>query len=444
MKYIEQAKSITLFLLIALSLTLTFLTWNYQPKYQTIEHIQVENTMLSEQRPLSKVIKPYRMLFKLDEEETFTGTVSSKVIDRLMNSMAEMEANDLTLINHNLSDDKLDEMMRLPERMMLFFQDEVPLPTFNVLLPFHEKEIAEATFNRMIIDWSKLEATNQLQFLFVNTKQHTLHRSFVKMNDKSMFKREFVQQAAQFDRYLEVERAAAPSLYVLMNPTEVAPYTYFAETISPDLLKRVLFNDPNIVHRSIENAQSEKYTDSMSLMTIDAQNQSIHYVYPTAESITPIAPSTLIKDSVEFLNEHGGMTADYRFAAMNYQKHVIDYQMFFKDLPVYSDTTLTRISTTWGDNRIFRYRRPNYIFDMVLPDDKATKELASGPRTIEHLQYSLKKDINEIEDLVIGYYLVYDTGAQLFTLEPSWFMLTKNGWGRLSVERVGGVEYGLE
>ncbi|WPK13060.1 two-component system activity regulator YycH [Lysinibacillus louembei] len=443
MKYIEHIKSIILFLLVALSMTLTFLTWNYKPKYQTIEDIQVEHVALGEQKALNRVVKPYRLLFK--GEENFTGTISSAVIDTLMDELSEMEANDLTLINHNLSDDKVNEMLRMPNRMTLFFQADVPIPTFAAMLPFHNtKDIPETTFDRIVIDWSYLSTTSQLQFLFINSDNRTLYRSVVKVDNKTSFKRNFIDQAAKFDNYMEIERPGTKSLYVLMNPTEVVPYTYSVGTISTELLKRILFTDPNIVQRNIESTQSERYTDGMSLMRLDMQNQSIHYVYPPAESLSPIAPSILMKDSMDFLNEHGGITEDYRLAAMNYQKHIIDYQMFFEDLPVYSDTTFTRVSTTWGDNRIFRYRRPYYVFDMNLPDDKAAKELASGPRVIEQIQSNLTTNINDINDLVIGYYLEHDANAELITLEPNWFMLTENGWERLTSEQVGGVEYGLE
>ncbi|WP_107841900.1 YycH family regulatory protein [Metasolibacillus meyeri] len=443
MKYIEHIKSVILFLLIALSMALTFLTWNYKPKYQTIEDIQIEHITLGEQKVLNRVVKPYRLLFKAEED--FTGTVSSEVIDALMDEFSNMEANDLTLINHNLADDKLNEMLRAPNRMTLLFQADIPMPTFASILPFHDnKDIPETTFDRIIIDWSQLTVAGQLQFLFINADNRTLYRSFVKVYDKAAFKRNFIDRAAKLDSYMEIERPGTTSLYVLTNPTEILPYTYSVGTISTDLLKKILFTDPNIVQRNIESAQTEKYTDGMSLMRLDAQNQSIHYVYPPAESLSPIAASILIKDSIDFLNEHGGITEDYRFAAMNYQKHIIDYRMFFEDLPVYSDTTFTRISTTWGDNRIFRYRRPYYVFDMNLPDDKAAKELASGPQIIEQIQSNLKTDINEIDDLVIGYYLVHDADAQLITLEPNWFMLTESGWERLTPERSGGAEYGLE
>ncbi|WP_042478427.1 YycH family regulatory protein [Bacillus ndiopicus] len=443
MKYIEHIKSVILFLLVILSLVLTFLAWSYKPKYQTIEDIQIEHIALGEPKALNRVVKPYRLLFK--DEENFTGTTSTTVIDTLMDEFSSMEANDLTLINHNLADDKLNEMLRAQDRMILFFQADIPMPTFASILPFHDKDnIPETTFNRVVIDWSRLAATDQLQFLFISSNNRTMYRSFVKVNNKTSFQRNIIDRAVQFDSYMEIERTDATSLYVLTNPTEINPYAYLVESISIELLKKILFIDPNIVQRNIESAQSEKYTDDMSLMRLDIQNQSIHYVYPPAESISPIAASILMKDSIDFLNEHGGITADYRFAAMNYQKHVTEYQMFFNGLPVYSDTTLTRISTTWGDNRIFRYRRPYYMLDTPIPADKAAKELASGPRTIDYIQTTLKEDINEVEDLVIGYYLVHDAEADLFTLEPSWFMLTENGWERLTFERVGGDEYGLE
>lgn len=439
MKYIEHIKSVVLFLLVSLSLFLTFMIWNYQPNYKTAEDATAKQVSIGSKKAIEQVIKPYRILFK--DGDTFTGSVSGTVIDSLMAMIPTMQAQNLTLINNNLSNDKINEMLRLPERMTLFFPTEVPLPFFSSILPFSE-DLPETTFNRIIIDWSRLTTTRQLQFLFINTENRTLYRSYVKVHEEAKLLKGFIEPALNFARYEEVERQDKLSLYTISEPIESVKYNYYFNEISLDLFKHVLFPDPNIVQRNTEEStQAEKYTDGMSLMTVDRQSKMINYVYPAAESISDIPASRLLRDSFDFLNEHGGITADFRYSSMNNLKHVVEYQLFFQGLPVYSDDTLTRITTIWGDNRIFRYRRPYYSIEV---GEYSVKELLSGPEILDYIKHHTDYKLEQIKDIVVGYYLTQNQNNKSFTLEPSWFVITKDGWTHVMPERVGGVEYGLE
>src|SRR5690606_6316112 len=117
------------------------------------------------------------------------------------------------------------------------------------------------------------------------------------------------------------------------DPIKSARYMYLNEEIQPDLFKRILFTELNIVQRNIESSQSERFTDGTSLMTVDSQNRIINYVYPTAESIAPMSSTTLLIDSYNFVNDHGGFTMDYRLSSMNIGRHSTEYQLFVQGLP---------------------------------------------------------------------------------------------------------------
>ncbi|MEO4055344.1 two-component system activity regulator YycH [Solibacillus sp. CAU 1738] len=442
MKYIEHIKSVVLFLLVSLSLLLTFMAWSYQPNYKTMEDVQVEQVYIGNKKTAEQVIKPYRILFR--EDDVFTGSVSSTVIDSFMSMIPKMQAQDFTLINNNLSDVKINEMQRINDRMTLFFPTDVPLPAFSTILPFSDKDLPETTFNRIIVDWSRLATSSQLQFLFISTENRTSYRSYVTVFDETKLLRGFIKPALNFAEYVEVERPDALSLYTVSDGIELTQYTYYIDEISPNLFKNILFTDPNIVQRNIESVQYEKYDDGMSLMTVDTQSKIINYVYPAAESLSLIPASRLFEDSFDFLNEHGGITADYRFSAMNLQKHVTEYQLYLQGYPVYSNDTLTRITTTWGDDRIFRYRRPYYSLIMDIPGEKTVKELASGPEILEYIKHHTDYQLQDVKDIVVGYYLVQNQNVEWFTLVPSWFMITDAGWTHITPERLGGIEYGLE
>ncbi|MEG0381147.1 MAG: two-component system activity regulator YycH [Kurthia sp.] len=444
MKYIEQIKSYLLAFLVLLSIVLTLMIWNYKPDYEFIEEAQVDEIMIGNTKELQDVLKPYRLLFRQDDQ--FYGTVSNDVIQDVYNKLSTWEAHEIDLIDSNLSDAEINEMLRLNNRLTLFFNEEVPLQVFNSILPFNEKEIPDANFTRLILDWTDVSSNNQLQLLFLNTEKRILFRSNIDLPNSIQFMEAIVDPIIEYRAYFEVERDSLLSLYVAQETMESIQYTYLTDETSPAIFKNILFGDPGIVRRSTDNTRTEKYNDGTSLMTVDTQNHILNYVYPPAESIAPILPAQLLFDSFDFINDHGGFTGDFRFSSMNVDKHVAEYQLFVQGHPIYSSLTTARIITTWGENRIFRYRRPYYSIDPSndLKTFRTMRQLAPGEEVIEYLKNMEDQPFDEIDEIIVGYHLMQDAKKGLFLLEPSWFIISNNVWTRISPEQLGGANDGLE
>lgn len=444
MKHVEQIKSILLTFLVLLSVTLTLLIWNYKPDYELIEETEIEEVLVGAPKQLQDVVKPYRVLFR--ENDVFTGTVSNAVINDLYSNLTSMQVHDIDLINNNLSNAKMNEILRTNNRITLFFNEEIPLKVFSNILTFYEKDIPDAAFTKLLVDWSALEEKNQLQLLFLNTEKRFLFRSYVDVENASQFLTQIIQPANEYTPYSEVDRGSALSLYVAQGPIEATKYTYLIEELSPETFKNIVFTDPNIVvaQRKVKNEDTEKYTDDTSLMTVDTKNRILNYVYPLAESITPIPSSELLLDSFEYVNDHGGFTADFRFFSMNIDKHVTDYQLFLQGYPVFSKMTSTRITTTWGENRLFRYRRPYYTIESEsdIPNERTTQKLASGEEVVEYVRNLEDYPFNKVDEIVVGYYLTQNPKS--YILEPSWFAITNNSWRQITPEQLGGAMNGLE
>lgn len=444
MKHVEQIKSILLTFLVLLSVTLTLLIWNYKPDYELIEETEIEEVLVGAPKQLQDVVKPYRVLFR--ENDVFTGTVSNAVINDLYSNLTSMQVHDIDLINNNLSNAKMNEILRTNNRITLFFNEEIPLKVFSNILTFYEKDIPDAAFTKLLVDWSALEEKNQLQLLFLNTEKRFLFRSYVDVENASQFLTQINQPANEYTPYSEVDRGSALSLYVAQGPIEATKYTYLIEELSPETFKNIVFTDPNIVvaQRKVKNEDTEKYTDDTSLMTVDTKNRILNYVYPLAESITPIPSSELLLDSFEYVNDHGGFTADFRFFSMNIDKHVTDYQLFLQGYPVFSKMTSTRITTTWGENRLFRYRRPYYTIESEsdIPNERTTQKLASGEEVVEYVRNLEDYPFNKVDEIVVGYYLTQNPKS--YILEPSWFAITNNSWRQITPEQLGGAMNGLE
>ncbi|AWE09160.1 hypothetical protein DCE79_18260 [Lysinibacillus sp. 2017] len=444
MKYIEQTKSFLLTFLVLLSVTLTLMIWSYKPDYELIEESKVEEILIGETKELKDVLKPYRALFRQNDE--YYGTVSTNVINSIYDQLSTIHTSQLNLINSDLTDAEINEILRMNNQVTLFFNEEIPIQIFANLLSISDKEVPDASFTRLLVDWSGIEANDQVQLLFLNTEKRTLFRASADVPNTKRFLAEVTEPAKTYSPYTEVERDSLLSLYVTQDPLKSTKYTYFIDETHTDKFKNLLFSDPNIVKGNIESAQSEKYTDGTSLMTVDKQNRIFNYVYPPAESIALIPSERLLSDSFDFVNDHGGFTVDYRLSTMNIGKHMTEYQMFLHGYPIYSNMTMTRIVTTWGENRIFRYRRPYYSIESNadIPSERTVKQLSSGTEVIAGLQNDSESSFEDIDDLVVGYYLTQDLEKDLFLLEPSWFIISNNSWTRILPEHLGGIDNGLE
>lgn len=442
MKYVEQVKSFLLVFLVFLSVTLTLIIWNYQPDYELIEETQVEEVLIGDRKQLQDVLKPYRVLFR--ENDVFTGTVSNGVLNELYRNLITWQVQDVKLINNNISDTEMNEIINQNNRATLFFNGEIPMQTFSNVLPFFEKDQLDMSFTRLIIDWSNAEEQDQVQLLFLNTEKRLLLQGYVNLANSQRFLTQVIQPSKNYTSYVEVERDSLRSLYVAPGINEGIKYRYLIDEILPESFKNIVFTDPTIVQRNAENEQSEKYTDDTSFMTVDKQNRIINYVYPTAESIVPIPSKELLLDSFEFVNDHGGFTSDFRLSSMNIGKHIMEYQLFLQGYPVYSNsnTTITRIITTWGENRLYRYRRPYYSLERDVPNERAVQSLPSGEAVVNYLRNLKDYPFDKVDEIVVGYYLMQNPKS--YILEPSWFIISDNNWTRVTPEQIGGVMNGLE
>ena len=76
---------------------------------------------------------------------------------------------------------------------------------------------------------------------------------------------------------------------------------------------------------------------------------------------------------------------------------------------------------------------------MDITSEKTIQTLPSGAELIQSIE-----NLNEIDDIVVGYYLKKNENELLYTLEPNWFVIDNGSWTRVTTETIGGTGYGLE
>ena len=410
--------------------------WNYKPNHQFIEEPSVEEVLIDENKSMKDILRPYRAVARV--EDTFKGTTSTSYFQSILDYFETVKATDLTLINNNLSVEQINELMSFNNRIMFFSSAEVPLQSFMKVLKFETGDLPEMSFDRIIIDWNNLSKGRELTIFLLNTTNQTLYRTSIENQGENKVLTTFVEPTKSFFIYTEIKRANLLSIYTTVNSVEEVKYMFMMRDLPIEKFKKVLFEHQDIVELSDETDTTQKYNDNMSFMTVDKKNRILNYVYPASEGLAYIAPSHLLNESFSFLNEHGGYNADYRLSFINTAKHIVDYQLYYQGLPVFSTETTTKISTTWGDDQVHKYRRPYYVLEIDIPDEMKIKELPSGTDIAQKYIQSQEN----VKDLVLGYYLVQNTSYS--ELVPAWFILKENSWERIKLESIGGMTNGLE
>ncbi|ARF17488.1 YycH family regulatory protein [Sporosarcina ureae] len=440
LKYIETIKSIVLLLLVSLSVLFTLAVWNYSPNYEPMEQLQTVDISISEKKAIDEIIKPYKMITILKEQ--VLGSTDTEKIDKILTEMNTWDLSDLHLVSQDMNKFDIAKLLRQPSQMTFYFTGEVPILVYDNVLLVDDVNIPEATFNRLVIDWGQ---STQAPVIHLLSEMSGLHYQMqVTLPNKTSFLRNVVDIGQSFDEYAEIDRGNASFLAVPKNPITVMRNTYYQEEVNPLRFRDALFSDPNAVRRNLIDSTHEEYGDDHAFMNVDTEIKRLNYVMPAMESQEIAIPSELLLNTIDFINEHGGWTDEYRYAYMNPISRYVRFQLYVDGLPVFSDQSGTsEITETWGNQRVFKYIRPYYTLDVNIKSVQET--LPSGVEVAEALRESEELDFDSIEEITPGYYMNRDIERKLIILQPCWYYLIKGNWLRFAPEELqGGGKIGLE
>ncbi|WP_040285314.1 YycH family regulatory protein [Sporosarcina koreensis] len=444
MRHIEAIKSVVLLLLVILSITFTFSIWSYAPKFKTIDSNQaVEGsvTNVTDKRPVSDIVLPYKWVFKLGEDDLL-GTTDPQDIEPVLSEMMRWKMFGMTAVDQQMTPAELDALLKRSNQYVLYYPGEVPIGVYKDVLEIEDKNVPEVLFNRLIVNWNPEDSLPEIHFVSTVSKTH--YKAKVKMEDTQQFQKSIIKKGKQLGRYKEVPVDETRTLTVADEPLELDHATYIVEEINPSLFKDALFNDPNAVRRNLIDTNTEEYGDDHAFMNVNTKTKVLRFVYPPDSQELAI-PSELMSTSIEFVNDHNGWTDDYRYSYMNPVSRYIQFQLYDGGLPVFSDIpNETEITEILGDNRIHQYIRPYYTLNSPIKTYKKT--LPAATEVAKVLQESDELDATGLEEIKPGYLMFHDTETGVMRLEPYWFYYIKGNWEVFKdvQARKGGGLLGLE
>lgn len=432
-------------MLIGLSLVLTFLIWNNAP-YDTIGRqttVDISIAESPEKKDIGSIIKPYKINFNF--EEILTGTTDSDEIDDIVDHLKKWRMTNPELMDNEFDESKLVEFMGKPNQLIFYYPDDVPLPVYENVLNIESPNIPEISFNYIIVEWDLSSTVLTIHFISAMNELH--YQSTAKIYDTQTFSREVVNIGRSYDTYVAVESLTGKFITVPVEEVRLLQNTYFPnerDEINPTRFRSALFSDPNAVRRTQVGPHREEFQDNHALMSVDTEKRQLQFVHPVMESKELAIPSELLEDTIDFVNEHGGWTDEYRYSNMNFRTRYVNYKLYVRGIPVLGGNSSTEIEQEWGEDTIYQYKRPYYTLGDTLPSETETVILPSGVEVAEALIASPEVDYKTIDEIIPGYYLNEDVDLNIFVLEPSWFYLQKGKWIRFSSEPLGGEMIGLE
>ncbi|WP_239457195.1 YycH family regulatory protein [Planococcus versutus] len=447
LKYVEHIKSIALFLLILLSLALTFTIWTFTPTHETIEPSTTVDEPISETKNTEEIVRPVKLLFHT--EEVVTGTTDQDHIEVLVDELQKWQIQNIRLVQDEATPGTIKSYMHSSNRAVVYYPGLVPLPVFDSMNTITNSTIPESSFDRLIIEW-EAPANDRPSLYFINTVSGKIHRADILIKDLDQFQTDIAAQAVDYETYVTDETIGTLPIYVQEGQVAKESFVYLLSKISSKKLAEALLDSPSLTLSA--DLLTEEYTDDTgALMRENENKKSISYIQPKAETTDPAIPSDLLFDSLSYVNAHGGWTDPYFYAGMNSVNQQVEYQLYVENLPVFSNFTTTSLEVIWGIDsgleQVYSYIRPAYQLESEATENRMTV-LSSGEEVLKALGQLDKQERSAITDIAPVYYLTRSEGEStdvvLATFDPVWYYKTNGIWTELPIELTGGRKLGLE
>ncbi|HSP22670.1 MAG TPA: two-component system activity regulator YycH [Planococcus sp. (in: firmicutes)] len=445
MKYVEQIKTIILFLLIFMSLALTFTIWTFTPTFPQIENTPATEVALGANKDVDEVVQATKVLYHSEEETK--GTTSQQQIDMLVDVMKQWQIHDITTISEDTSAKALTSFMHEPDRAAIYFPGPVPFPVIDSIMSITDDSMPEASFDRLVVAWGEANETDFMLY-FINSKSGRVYQGNVSRAELENLQNQVVDPAFEnYPTYITSKEIGLLPIYVPESAGELNTYRYLQEDIPEQKLVDGLFENPRSVTTTGDLVNREYSDESDALMNFDENAKSVNYVQPEAETNDPAIPSELIFKTADFINTHSGWTNDYRYFGMEPLNQKIDYRLYQDNLPVFSQTFETDLEVVWGveaeTEKVFRYKRPYYVLESL--GASGSLELPSGAAALHAIEH-MDIDQKSITEIVQGYSMARDEKdpERLISLQPAWYYKADGIWTQLPAEALGGDQLGLE
>ena len=441
----ENIKSFILTILVIVSILLTWVLWTYHPKYDTIENSNsiVKDISIGRTQEIDQLINPTKVIFHKNNQHF--GMTKEDDINNIMDEMKKWEFRDISKLSTPFNEEDYLSFTQQNGYVEIIFPDDIPFSIFKSTFHLEDKEISNVSVDRIILNLNANKESDDMIY-FVSPIDRLIYTAIVDY-DEIQEMTSMYDMVEEYPKYFSYRPTKTNVLYLPIEPTTIKGVQYYTDLLDPEIFKEALFDDPNDVKKHILT-YGEEYTDGSRLLRVFSGGKYLQYVNPVNNTDTDHAEnSDLIESSIDFINEHGGWTADYRFFSLDQYQQQTTFKLFVRNYPVFNKSGLTEIHQVWGENEIIRYQRPLLILEIPVPSGDV--ELPEGQRVLEEIQAQPDFNPELVEDIIVGYELTDNPErVNVATLVPIWSVKYNGVWRKLDFEHkddeIGGNMGGLE
>lgn len=435
LKY-ENIKSVILTLLVGISLLVTWNLWTYQPSYKELENADtVQEVSLSSKKEIKDIVKPDQVIFHKGNK--YFGTSEDLELENIMTELSRWNFDHFKNISAEI--ENIYEIVENNEVVNILYSGSIPISLYKSVLLIRDKNVPSFNFDQIVINM-EVEQNGFGVIYFISHENQQIYQSMVPVASISGVKEKYFRQAEQYNPYFQYKMGSNKMIYLPEDETQLVSYQYLTTPLNAGKLKDALFSDPSRVQKDV-SAIGEEYKDASNLMKVNNVSNMILYVDLAEEETKAINSNDLLHKSINFVNEHGGWTDNYRYVELDNAQKAVLFRLYLAGYPIFSENSdVSKLRLEWGKTDISSYERSNFSRNFSLSLLKTTYQtnMQSGHEVLERIQQMDSFNSNLLEDISIGYQMKKDSQSLLVDLEPCWYYLYDGDWKPLTFEGVGG------
>lgn len=413
---IETVKSYILFILVLISLLLTFALWNYKPNYSTkkgdpdyLNEIDLGGT----EETKRSIIQPSNIVFH--KKDTYYGFDDPEVQQIFYTRMQDWTFDDFK--SGQLRGLSLDRNF-----IEIIFPSDMPIEVANVLFKLNTyDELPNWSFNRMRIMFNQANSTLEVKFISIDNQQQATFT----IKDSSVFKNvwSYIVSEKNQREYVAFNLEDSP-IYIPKEEVEAKSKAVSVHGISVSLLVDALFYDPSVVN---PNSPDDYLSDGQRRIKLLEDRRAMEFAHPMHSSSDRSNVIELLDRSLGNINSHRGWTDRYYLETIDQRTNLLRYRMKYDGYPVFNSSDLSIIETELINLELRAYRRP--LFSLVNELSSKDVTLLSGKEIVYFLTDNEIFKKENIRDIQIGYKLTYsDLVSHTLTLDPAWYINYNGSW----------------
>jgi len=398
-----------------MSSVLSFLLWTYQPNYDVHEDTSYvsEVDVGGNEKTKGDLIKPKQIVFHHDEDVSGFNKPIEK--ERFFKDLSSW-----VLYEYEESD--VDELPDANKMVEIIFPDQIPAETITNLFTFDEsRNVPSWLFDRayLLLD----EEEEIIEFVIVSMDERRQITATIDKTETYYYLLTHMEDETEITTPYFVFDEAKEPIYLPNYDQEYTKKTFVANMIEPEVFVNALFSTPSIVTSNVSEAY---FTDGQRGMEVVQDGRRLEYTNPIQSKNNRLDALELIDRSIDHINEHKGWTNDFSLEDLDVKENTIKYRMHYEGYPAFERYRLTTIEEKWREQELYQYIRPVVSVGNLLNSSK--KEIPTAEEVVSTVKESGFFELEDIDDIRLGYTMDYVEDAYSLTLSPDWYISYNGDW----------------